>query len=43
MRVTPHIIDSDGDGIVDSRDKCPYYANPDQKYENKDSYGFYYL
>jgi hypothetical protein len=36
---TPVVVDSDGDGIPDSRDNCPHVANPDQKDTDGDGVG----
>jgi hypothetical protein len=35
----PGVIDSDGDGIADSEDNCPYTYNPDQADSNGDGRG----
>jgi len=32
-------VDSDGDGIMDPNDNCPYVANPDQADRNLDGWG----
>lgn len=32
-------VDSDGDGIMDPNDNCPYVANPDQADRNSDGWG----
>jgi hypothetical protein len=39
MTVTTNLTDTDGDGVADACDNCPFKYNPDQKDTDKDTVG----